>query len=170
MLNICILFCLVHIKKRSFLTSCVFWLVFLNASSHLCFRFFVNPNNNFRDAFMNVRQRKEIRQIITQTSRHRCCLPAPWPSGLAHYSFVPTLPSASLAEKQHASFISTCTCEHEDTIQSKIKYGIEALRIAKGAFKSYFASQAVRVRQVSEIKTYQNIIRLDFLEQETCNA
>ena len=33
-------FCLVHIKKRSFLTSCVFLFVFLNASSHLCFRFF----------------------------------------------------------------------------------------------------------------------------------
>ena len=29
------LFCLVDIKKRSFLTSCVFWFVFLNASSHL---------------------------------------------------------------------------------------------------------------------------------------
>ena len=33
------LFCLVDIKKRSLLTSCVFWFVFLNASSHLCFRF-----------------------------------------------------------------------------------------------------------------------------------
>ena len=29
-----------NIKKRSFLSSCVFWFVFLNASSHLCFRFF----------------------------------------------------------------------------------------------------------------------------------
>ena len=35
------LFCLVHIKKCSFLTSCVFRLVSLNASSHLCFRFFI---------------------------------------------------------------------------------------------------------------------------------
>ena len=32
----------IDIKKRSFLTSCVFWFVFLNASSHLCFRFFFN--------------------------------------------------------------------------------------------------------------------------------
>ena len=32
------MFCHVHIKKCSFLTSCVFWCVFLNASSHLCFR------------------------------------------------------------------------------------------------------------------------------------
>ena len=31
------LFCLVDIKKRSFLTFC---FIFLNASSHLCFRFF----------------------------------------------------------------------------------------------------------------------------------
>ena len=31
----------VQIKKRSFLTSCVLWFVSLNASSHLCFRFFV---------------------------------------------------------------------------------------------------------------------------------
>ena len=38
----CTLFCLVDIKKRSFLTSGVFWLVFWNASSHLCFRFFWN--------------------------------------------------------------------------------------------------------------------------------
>ena len=36
------LFCLVDIKKRSFLTSCVFWFVFLNASSHHCFRFLFN--------------------------------------------------------------------------------------------------------------------------------
>ena len=35
----CTLFYLVDIKKRSFLTSCVFWFVFLNASSHLCFQF-----------------------------------------------------------------------------------------------------------------------------------
>ena len=28
------------LKKRSFLTSCVFWFVSLNASSHLCFWFF----------------------------------------------------------------------------------------------------------------------------------
>ena len=34
------LFWLVYIKKRSFLTSCVFWFVFLNASSQLWFRFF----------------------------------------------------------------------------------------------------------------------------------
>ena len=33
-------FCLVDVKKHSFLTSCVFWFVFLNASSHLCFRCF----------------------------------------------------------------------------------------------------------------------------------
>ena len=33
------LFCLVDIKKRSSLTACVFWFVFLNASSHLCFHF-----------------------------------------------------------------------------------------------------------------------------------
>ena len=41
--NICrklALFFLVDIKKRSFLTSCVFWFAFLNASSHLCFNFF----------------------------------------------------------------------------------------------------------------------------------
>ena len=31
------LFCLVDSKKRSFLTSCVFWFVFFNTSSHLCF-------------------------------------------------------------------------------------------------------------------------------------
>ena len=30
---------LVHVKKRSFLTSCVFWFVSSNASSNLCFRF-----------------------------------------------------------------------------------------------------------------------------------
>ena len=34
----CTLFGLVHIKKRSFLTSCVFGFVFLNASSQLRFR------------------------------------------------------------------------------------------------------------------------------------
>ena len=34
------LICLVLIKKRAFWTSCVLWLVFLNASSHLCFQFF----------------------------------------------------------------------------------------------------------------------------------
>ena len=34
----CALFCLIDINKRSFLTSCVFWFVFLNASCHLCFR------------------------------------------------------------------------------------------------------------------------------------
>ena len=34
------LFCLVVIKRRSFLTSSVFWFVFLNASSHLCFYFY----------------------------------------------------------------------------------------------------------------------------------
>ena len=35
-------FCLVGITKWSFLTSCMFWFVFLNASSssHVCFRFF----------------------------------------------------------------------------------------------------------------------------------
>ena len=34
-LSICTLFCLVDIKKRSFFTSCVFWFILLNASSHL---------------------------------------------------------------------------------------------------------------------------------------
>ena len=38
--NICTLFCLVHIKKRSFLTSCVFWFVSFSTSSHLCFQLF----------------------------------------------------------------------------------------------------------------------------------
>ena len=38
--------CLVDIKKRLFLTSCMVWFVFLNASSHLCFRFFVTPRMN----------------------------------------------------------------------------------------------------------------------------
>ena len=37
------LFCLVNIEKRSFLTSCVFRFVFLNANCHLCFRFFFSP-------------------------------------------------------------------------------------------------------------------------------
>ena len=32
-------FCLFNIKKRSFLTSCVFGFGFLNASNHLCFCF-----------------------------------------------------------------------------------------------------------------------------------
>ena len=36
--NIRTLFCLVVIKKRSFFISYVFWLVFLNPSSPLCFR------------------------------------------------------------------------------------------------------------------------------------
>ena len=35
--KMCTLFCLVHIKKSSFLISCVFWFVFVNASSQLCF-------------------------------------------------------------------------------------------------------------------------------------
>ena len=39
-----ILFCLVDIKKRSFSTSCMFWFGFLNANSHLSFRFFVNSS------------------------------------------------------------------------------------------------------------------------------
>ena len=43
----CTLFCLVGTKKRSFLTlwRCVFWFVFLNASNHLCFRFFLIPGS-----------------------------------------------------------------------------------------------------------------------------
>ena len=41
MLKMCTLFCLVDIKKRSVLISCVlFYFIFLNASSHLCFQFF----------------------------------------------------------------------------------------------------------------------------------
>ena len=36
------LFCLLDIKRRSFLTSCVScWFVFLNAGSHFCFRYFI---------------------------------------------------------------------------------------------------------------------------------
>ena len=31
----------IDIKRCSFLTACMFWFVFLNARSHLCFRFFV---------------------------------------------------------------------------------------------------------------------------------
>ena len=42
--KMCTLFSLVDIKKRSFLITCVFWFVFLNASSHLCFRFFFGQN------------------------------------------------------------------------------------------------------------------------------
>ena len=47
-------FVLSELKKRSFLISCcVFWFVFLNSSSHLCFRFLcaistVQENNNSR--------------------------------------------------------------------------------------------------------------------------
>ena len=38
--KICILFCLVQIKKMSKFNSCVFEFTFWNASSHLCFWFF----------------------------------------------------------------------------------------------------------------------------------
>ena len=38
--KMCTLFCLVYMTKRSFFTCCVFWFVFLNATSHLCFQFF----------------------------------------------------------------------------------------------------------------------------------
>ena len=39
------LFSLVDIKNRSFLTFCVFWFIFLNVSSHLCFRLFFGSIN-----------------------------------------------------------------------------------------------------------------------------
>ena len=45
MQTICTLCCLVDIKKHSFLTSCVFWFNFLNASSHLCLIFFFNTQS-----------------------------------------------------------------------------------------------------------------------------
>ena len=65
------LFCLVHIKKRSFLTSCVlWWFVSLNASSHLCFRFFVTWlqfffHTSFRVSYMFVRSSLCRRQNVS---------------------------------------------------------------------------------------------------------
>ena len=42
--------CLIDIRKRSFLTSCVLWFAFLDASSHLCFQFLFLPVNQLLDA------------------------------------------------------------------------------------------------------------------------
>ena len=67
------LFCLVDIKKRSFLTSCVFWFVFLIASNHLCFRFLVHKNAypNFRDNNHEPLKMKETCLIIVTHSDKR---------------------------------------------------------------------------------------------------
>ena len=52
--KICTLFCLVDIKKRSFLTSCVFCFVFLNASNHLYFRFLCVAKIHLVDHIANL--------------------------------------------------------------------------------------------------------------------
>ena len=57
MSKICTLFYLAHVKKRSFLTSCMFWFVFLNASSHLCFRFPPPSVSAFSTIYMQYEQK-----------------------------------------------------------------------------------------------------------------
>ena len=57
-------FILLKLKKVSFSTSCVFWFVFLNDSSHLCFRF----------GFLNCIQSKHVNHCAVTYSKTSCSL------------------------------------------------------------------------------------------------
>ena len=64
--KMCTLFCLVHIKKRSFVTSCVLLFVSLNASSHLCFRFFGKTNLSKIRKELPFLQQESVKHIWTE--------------------------------------------------------------------------------------------------------
>ena len=52
------------VKKRSFLTYCVFWLVFLNARTHLCFPLFLTTGGDNSE-------RKKIASFVNFEAFHR---------------------------------------------------------------------------------------------------